>query len=162
MTPDTFIELAGREGVTVSATAAGGIRLSGPETAIRRLAFDAKALKPDLLSHLSHRAPVDRDRKTRYESKPVPPVPPVPAKNGTGATVPYVPEEPTEPKTLYFQTNRQTDGKSAMRVYQYRLADRPDAWLTMIAPECDLDDARHALALRFGPERLIEVRERAT
>jgi hypothetical protein len=160
MTPDTFIELAGREGVTISATAAGGIRLSGPESAIRRLAFDAKVLKPDLLSHLSRHVPVGRDRKTPLKTKPVPAVPPVPVKNGIGATGPAVPEEPTEPKTLTFQVNRQSGVKSAMRVYHYRLTDKPGAWLTMLAPGCDLDEARHNLVLRFGPERLIEVRER--
>lgn len=113
MTPGAFIEMAGREGVTISATAAGGIRLSGPEPAIRRLAFDAKALKTDILSHLSRRVPVDRDIKNPYETTPVPPVPPVPAKNGTGATVPDVPEEPTEPKTLCFQDIRHTVGNVA-------------------------------------------------
>jgi hypothetical protein len=46
-----------------------------------------------------------------------------------------------------------------MRVYQYRLVERPDTWLTLLAPGCDLADARRSLALRFGPERLIEVRE---
>jgi hypothetical protein len=47
-----------------------------------------------------------------------------------------------------------------MRVYQYRLTDKPDTWLTMLAPGCDLDEARRSLVLRFGPERLIDVRER--
>ena len=50
--------------------------------------------------------------------------------------------------------------RTAMRVYHYRLTDRPDTWLTMLAPGCDLDEARRTLALRFGPERLVEVRER--
>ena len=53
------------------------------------------------------------------------------------------------------------EARSAMRVYQYRLTDRPDAWLTMLAPGCDLDQARRDLALRFGAERVIEIRERA-
>jgi hypothetical protein len=52
------------------------------------------------------------------------------------------------------------EAAAGMRVYQYRLTDKPDAWLTMLAPGCDLDDARHSLVLRFGPERLTEVRER--
>jgi hypothetical protein len=155
MSPGAFIEMAGREGVTISATAAGGIRLSGPEPAIRRLAFDAKALKTDILSHLSRRVPLGRDRKTPYETTSVPAVPPVPAKNGDGSIVPDVPDKPTEPKTSYFQTNR-----SGMRVYQYRLTDRPDAWLVMLAPGCDLDEARRSLVLRFGAERVLEVRER--
>lgn len=47
---------------------------------------------------------------------------------------------------------------SAMRVYRYRLDDKPATWLTMIAPNCDLDEARRCLRLRFG-ERLTEVVE---
>lgn len=43
-------------------------------------------------------------------------------------------------------------------VYRYRLTDRPDIWLTMLAPNCDADQARHALVLRFGADRLIEVK----
>ncbi|NEV64137.1 hypothetical protein [Thiorhodococcus minor] len=48
---------------------------------------------------------------------------------------------------------------SAMRIYRYRLAERPETWLLMIAPGCTLDEARHALSLRFGVKRLLEVRE---
>ena len=47
---------------------------------------------------------------------------------------------------------------SLMRVYRYRLLDKPDSWLTMISPDCDLDEARRSLALRFG-ERLTAVVE---
>jgi hypothetical protein len=47
---------------------------------------------------------------------------------------------------------------SAMCVYRYRLSDRPETWLTMIAPNCDLDEARRCLRLRFG-ERLTDVVE---
>jgi hypothetical protein len=39
---------------------------------------------------------------------------------------------------------------SATRVYRFRLIDKPDSWLTMIAPDCDLDEARRCLRLRFG------------
>ncbi|WP_200377130.1 hypothetical protein [Thiocystis violacea] len=45
----------------------------------------------------------------------------------------------------------------AMRVYRYRLTDRPADWLVMIAPGCDLDAARRTLIARFGNERLLEV-----
>ena len=47
---------------------------------------------------------------------------------------------------------------SAMRVYPYRLIDKPDSWLTMIAPDCNLEEARRSLRLRFG-ERLTAVVE---
>lgn len=46
---------------------------------------------------------------------------------------------------------------SAMRVYRYRLTDRPADWLVMIAPGCDLDAALRTLIARFGSERLLEV-----
>ena len=46
----------------------------------------------------------------------------------------------------------------AMRVYRYRLIDKPDSWLTMIAPDCNLEEARRSLRLRFG-ERLTAVVE---
>jgi len=45
-----------------------------------------------------------------------------------------------------------------MRVYRYRLIDKPDTWLTIIAPDCDLEEARRSLRLRFG-ERLTAVVE---
>ena len=47
---------------------------------------------------------------------------------------------------------------SSMRVYRYGLLDKPDTWLTMIAPDCDLEEARRSLRLRFG-ERLTAVVE---
>jgi hypothetical protein len=47
---------------------------------------------------------------------------------------------------------------SSMRVYRYGLLDKPDTWLTMIAPDCDLEEARRSLVLRFG-ERLTAVVE---
>jgi hypothetical protein len=45
-----------------------------------------------------------------------------------------------------------------MRVYRYRLIDKPDTWLTMIAPDGDLEAARRSLRLHFG-ERLTDVAE---
>lgn len=50
---------------------------------------------------------------------------------------------------------------SAMRVYQARIA-MPDAdprWLVLLAPGCDLADARRTLDWRFGAERVLDVRE---
>jgi hypothetical protein len=47
---------------------------------------------------------------------------------------------------------------SSMCVYRYRLLDKPDTWLTMIAPDCDPEEARRSLALRFG-EKLTTVVE---
>lgn len=41
-------------------------------------------------------------------------------------------------------------------VYLFRISDRPQAWLTTICPGCDLEEARHSLALRYGA-RLLQV-----
>jgi hypothetical protein len=59
------------------------------------------------------------------------------------------------------EAERQARG--AMRVYRYRLADAPpwapgEQWLTLLAPGCDLAEARRALELRHGAERVLEVR----
>jgi hypothetical protein len=52
--------------------------------------------------------------------------------------------------------------QSAMRVYQ-ALVTLPDGssprWLTLLAPGCDLAEARATLAHQFGPERVLDVRE---
>ena len=49
--------------------------------------------------------------------------------------------------------------KSNMRVYHYRLTDSPGSWLIMIAPGCDLDEARQTVNAKFGRDRVIDVRE---
>lgn len=48
--------------------------------------------------------------------------------------------------------------KSNMRVFHYRITDKPDSWLMMIAPGCQLTEVRRSLKSRFR-ERLIEVKE---
>ena len=48
--------------------------------------------------------------------------------------------------------------KSNMRVYHYRITDYPDSWMVMIAPGCDLTEARSCLGTKFQ-DRLIDVRE---
>ena len=68
-------------------------------------------------------------------------------------------EERTTFRTLDSGASREATAErppSSMRVYRYRLLDKPDTWLTMIAPDCDLEEARRCLRLRFG-ERLTEV-----
>lgn len=52
--------------------------------------------------------------------------------------------------------------QSAMRVYQ-ALVTLPDGssprWITLLAPGCDLAEARQTLAHQFGAERVMEVVE---
>jgi hypothetical protein len=50
----------------------------------------------------------------------------------------------------------------AYRAWLYRLSDDPDRWLTLVTPaSLDEPEARQSLALRFGPERIVEVRAHA-
>jgi hypothetical protein len=50
----------------------------------------------------------------------------------------------------------ETKARRNMRVYQYRLTDSPESRLIMIAPGCDLEEARENLCKRFG-DRLLDV-----
>jgi len=50
--------------------------------------------------------------------------------------------------------------RAAMRVYHYRLTNKPGVWLTMISPGCDMEMARRAIEDRFGSERVLEVKLR--
>ena len=69
-----------------------------------------------------------------------------------GEALPVLPLLPT--KTGNTGVN---EAPHALRVFQYRLTDNPAAWLVLIAPGCDLDEATESLQARFG-KRLIEVR----
>lgn len=50
------------------------------------------------------------------------------------------------------------EARRALRVFEYRLTDNPDSWLVLIAPGCDLDEARESLRERFG-NRLLDTRK---
>jgi hypothetical protein len=50
------------------------------------------------------------------------------------------------------------NARSAMRVFCYWLTDKPRTRLVLIAPSCDLAEARRHLGLQFG-ERLLDVIE---
>lgn len=52
----------------------------------------------------------------------------------------------------------ETEARAAIRVYFYRLSDRPQSWLTVIAPGRDLDQARDDLQRKF-PGRMLEIVE---
>jgi len=52
----------------------------------------------------------------------------------------------------------ETEALRTLRVFQYRLTDTPDSWLVLIAPGCDLDEARESLRARFGT-RLLDTRK---
>jgi hypothetical protein len=50
------------------------------------------------------------------------------------------------------------NARAAMRVFRYRVTDKPDVWLTLICPGCDPAEARRHLELQFR-DRLLDVRE---
>ena len=55
------------------------------------------------------------------------------------------------------RSEAEAQARGAMRVYRYRLTDRPADWLVMIASGCALDEARRSLIARFGAERVLEI-----
>ena len=52
----------------------------------------------------------------------------------------------------------EAEARRALRVYEYKLTDNPDAWLVLIAPGCDLEETRENLRGRFG-SRLLDIRK---
>lgn len=54
----------------------------------------------------------------------------------------------------------QQAAQSALRVYRYRLTDKPDVWLTMICSGYSLEDALLSLATRFSGRVLDVVEDR--
>jgi hypothetical protein len=53
----------------------------------------------------------------------------------------------------------QAEAQAARRVFEYRLSDDPGTSLLLLAaPGDELPDAERALALRFGAERVLDVR----
>lgn len=54
------------------------------------------------------------------------------------------------------------EARAAMRVYRALIAmdgGRPARWVTLIAPGCDLEQARHTVAGQFGAARVLELVE---
>ena len=133
-------ERAARQGVTVE-VCDGDLKLAGPSWSVHDLTPAIREAKAELLAHLN----------------------PPPLSAADHESIREAIEERAAIREFDGGESRQVAERKAaagMRVYQYRLADKPDTWLTMLAPGCDLADARHSLVLRFGPERLIDVRER--
>lgn len=54
---------------------------------------------------------------------------------------------------------REGEALAAQRVYQYRLSDNPDQWLTMLCrPGDGLREVTESLRARFGADRVLEAR----
>jgi hypothetical protein len=142
MSAAALLERAARQGVTVE-VCDGDLKLAGPSWSVHDLTPAIREAKAELLAHLN----------------------PPPLSAADHESIREAIEERAAIREFDGGESRQVaerEARSAMRVYRYRLTDRPDTWLTMIAPGCDPDEARRSLALRFGAERLIEVREHCT
>lgn len=144
MSANALMQRAKAAGVRISPTSIGTLALQGPPDAIAGMVDEIRTNKPALLALLTG-------------AEPPPPLTPAD-------------HEATREATAERSAIRGFDGgesravaeqqaSSAMRVYQYRITDKPDTWMVCLAPGCDLDAARHDLVLRFGEARLIEVRE---
>jgi|GEM_PF-1834169 len=57
------------------------------------------------------------------------------------------------------QSEAERQAESNMRVFHYRITDYPDSWMVMIAPGCDLDEAKRTVNAKFGNDRVIDIRE---
>lgn len=53
----------------------------------------------------------------------------------------------------------EAEARRELRIYEYRLTDNPSAWLVMITPGCNLEQAITTCNNKFGSDRIIEVRE---
>jgi len=61
--------------------------------------------------------------------------------------VPSVPSVPT----------KKNNAESKIKVYNYKIKDKPDFLLRVIMPDCDLQEARHILKNKYGDRLLMVV-----
>ncbi|NCA72245.1 MAG: hypothetical protein EOM91_19675 [Sphingobacteriia bacterium] len=144
MSADILREISA-SGVELAIGETGNLKVTGDRIEVERWLPEIRARKPELLALLSGAEP--------------PPLSP-----GDHDAIREAIEERAAIREFDGGESRQVadrEARSAMRVYQYRLTDRPDAWLTMLAPGVELDQAHRDLVLRFGAERVVDVRERA-
>lgn len=57
------------------------------------------------------------------------------------------------------RSEAEQQARSNIRVFHYRLTDDPGSWLVMIAPGCDLDEAKRVVNAKFGSDRIMDIRE---
>lgn len=144
MTPADLIAAASAAGLALRVES-GALRVRGPQATITQWAPRLKASKPELIAHLQGQAappPLSaRDHKALRE-----------AVAERSAIREY---EGEQPRALAEQA-----AVRAMAVYQLLIAmgeGEPPRWLTMLAPGCDLVEARRTASLKFGAERVLEV-----
>lgn len=57
----------------------------------------------------------------------------------------------------YSTLDAESQALKDVRVYQYRVAERPHDWQILIAPDREWSEARRILLEQFGVEQLLEV-----
>ncbi|MBK5965228.1 hypothetical protein CCR95_14305 [Thiocystis minor] len=142
-----LLETLATAGVRVRLGAPGKLKLSGDQSAIDRFIPEIRAHKAELLARLAANAdplPLTQDQRDSIRE----------AITERAAIQEY--------DGGLSRSEAENQATRAMRVYRYCLTDKPTDWLVMIAPGCDLDEARRTLVGQFGAGRLIDVRESAS
>lgn len=146
MTAATLLADLEAQGIELTLTEHGTLRYRGDKAAV-------DGWLPEILDHKPELIGLLRDRHS-------PTIPPLTAEQKAAIT------EAIEERAAIQEhdgglSRSQADRQAtrAMRIYRYRVADHPHEWLTLIAPGCDLEEARRTLVGQFGAARLIAVEE---
>lgn len=146
MTAATLLADLEAQGIELTLTEHGTLRYRGDKATVDGWLAEIRAHKSELIGLLLDRHPPD--------------IPPLTAEQQADIT------EAIEERAAIQEhdgglSRSQADMQAtrAMRIYRYRVADHPHEWLTLIAPGCDLDEARRTLVGQFGAARLIAVEE---
>ncbi len=147
MTPDMILARLTEAGITVTLTPDGtALAYESP----RRLTEDQRAYlrhyKPALLEFLRQAGdppPLDPDTREAIDE----------AIDERAAIHEHDADEP--------RPVAESNARGAMRVYDLLVAmgpDQPPKWTTLLAPGCDLAEARRSAAGRFGADRLLQIK----
>ncbi|NEX20924.1 hypothetical protein G3480_11465 [Thiorhodococcus mannitoliphagus] len=146
MTAAALLANLAAQGIELTLTERGTLRYRGDRAAVDAWLPEIRTHKPELIGLLRDRQP--------------PAIPSLTAEQRADVT------ESLAERAAIMQHDgglprqqAEVQAARAMRVYRCRVTDHPNDWLTMIAPGCDLEEARRELISRFGPERLIDVLE---
>ena len=146
MTAATLLADLEAQGIELTLTEHGTLRYRGDKAAVDGWLPEIRDHKPELIGLLRDRHPAA--------------IPPLTAEQQTD-----IAEAIAERAAIMEydgglpHQQAEVQAARAMRVYRYRVTDHPLEWLTLIAPGCDLEEARQTLIWRFGAHRLIDVLE---
>ncbi|MBK5966186.1 hypothetical protein CCR95_19390 [Thiocystis minor] len=134
---------ATQAGVSLAATERGTLKYSGDPSALERLLPEIRQHKAEILALLR-----DQDAPLLLSAE-------------TQADIQEAIDERAAIQEFdggLLRQDAETQAASAMRVYRYRVIEKPNVWLVMIAPGCDLEEARQTLIGQFGAHRLLEIK----